>query len=164
MADVLLKPAGLNDLDWILALEARLRETGTLLGDSYEKHAAQIADPECRYLLAHAAGETAGFILFRDIKSSNRSVQLKRLAVSTPGQGLGQPLLCQAIAYAFRELNAHRLWLDTLTDNARAQHIYRKFGFMEEGRLREVVERDGVRVDMIRFSLLACEFSANGQA
>ena len=41
---------------------------------------------------------------------------------------------------AFRDLGAHRFWLDVKARNLRAQALYRSEGFVEEGRLRESVQ------------------------
>ena len=38
---------------------------------------------------------------------------------------------------AFRDLHAHRFWLDVKSLNARALRLYASEGFVEEGRLRE---------------------------
>jgi RimJ/RimL family protein N-acetyltransferase len=40
---------------------------------------------------------------------------------------------------AFRDLRAHRFWLDVKQANARALALYASEGFIEEGRLRESV-------------------------
>jgi RimJ/RimL family protein N-acetyltransferase len=40
---------------------------------------------------------------------------------------------------AFRDLHAHRFWLDVKALNVRAQKLYDSEGFVEEGRLRESV-------------------------
>jgi diamine N-acetyltransferase len=41
------------------------------------------------------------------------------------------------VAMAFKELQAHRLWLDVKVHNARARSLYKSEGFSEEGLLRE---------------------------
>jgi RimJ/RimL family protein N-acetyltransferase len=40
---------------------------------------------------------------------------------------------------AFRDLHAHRFWLDVKSLNTRALALYASEGFVEEGRLRESV-------------------------
>jgi diamine N-acetyltransferase len=44
---------------------------------------------------------------------------------------------------AFRDLHAHRFWLDVKSLNERALALYRSEGFVEEGRLRESVRLTG---------------------
>jgi RimJ/RimL family protein N-acetyltransferase len=50
---------------------------------------------------------------------------------------------------AFRDLRAHRFWLDVKQLNTRALALYQSEGFVEEGRLRESVRVviDGVGPD-----------------
>ena len=42
-------------------------------------------------------------------------------------------------AMVFRDLNAHRFWLDVKSRNQRASKLYASEGFVEDGRLRESV-------------------------
>ncbi len=61
---------------------------------------------------------------------------------------------------AFRDLGAHRFWLDVKSANTRALALYRSEGFVEEGRLRESV-RSGAGFDsLIVMSLLEPEYHA----
>jgi len=49
---------------------------------------------------------------------------------------------------AFRDLHAHRFWLEVRSLNTRAQVLYASEGFVEEGRLRESV-RAGAGYDTL---------------
>jgi ribosomal protein S18 acetylase RimI-like enzyme len=49
------------------------------------------------------------------------------------GRGVGSALLAAAIQWA-RERGLHELSLDVFAHNASAIALYRKFGFVEEGR------------------------------
>ena len=48
---------------------------------------------------------------------------------------------------AFRDLGAHRFWLDVKSLNTRALALYASEGFVEEGRLRESVRITGDAAD-----------------
>ena len=48
---------------------------------------------------------------------------------------------------AFRDLHAHRFWLDVKSLNTRALALYASEGFVEEGRLRESVRITGDAAD-----------------
>ena len=65
---------------------------------------------------------------------------------------------------AFRDLQAHRYWLDVKQLNTRAQALYLSEGFVEEGRLRESVRLTGNNADgydsLIVMSLLDREYEA----
>jgi RimJ/RimL family protein N-acetyltransferase len=74
------------------------------------------------------------------------------------GKGFGTDASKVTIRYGFQELNLHRIWLDVFGYNDRAQALYRKLGFSEEGRLREHFERDGRRHDVILMGLLRNEW------
>jgi diamine N-acetyltransferase len=58
------------------------------------------------------------------------------------GRGIGRTCIRLLAQMAFRDLGAHRFWLDVKARNLRAQALYRSEGFIEEGRLRESVRTD----------------------
>jgi RimJ/RimL family protein N-acetyltransferase len=74
------------------------------------------------------------------------------------GKGFGADASKVTIRYGFQELNLYRIWLDVFGYNNRAQALYRRLGFTEEGRLREHFERDGRRHDVILMGLLRPEW------
>jgi RimJ/RimL family protein N-acetyltransferase len=76
------------------------------------------------------------------------------------GRGYGTDASKVTIRYGFQELNLHRIWLDVFGYNDRAQDLYRRLGFTEEGRLREHMARDGRRHDVILMGLLRPEWEA----
>ncbi len=60
---------------------------------------------------------------------------------------------------AFRDLHAHRFWLDVKALNLPAQALYRSEGFVEEGRLRESVRSGDGYDSLIVMSMLASEYA-----
>ena len=62
-------------------------------------------------------------------------------------QGVGTALMEAAIDLADNWLNLKRLELDVCTDNERAIHLYKKFGFVVEGTRRALAFREGEYVD-----------------
>lgn len=80
--------------------------------------------------------------------------------VAEPGQGAGRFMLNGILEYVFRELKAHRLWLDVFETNARAIHVYESLGFRREGVLREAIFRDGEYHTQILMSILDREYEA----
>jgi RimJ/RimL family protein N-acetyltransferase len=74
------------------------------------------------------------------------------------GQGYGSDALRLALRYAFQELGLHRVGLNVISNNARAIHVYEKTGFTWEGATRQVVYRDGQRLDMIYYGMLREEW------
>jgi RimJ/RimL family protein N-acetyltransferase len=75
------------------------------------------------------------------------------------GKGYGTDASKVTIRFGFQELNLHRIWLDVFGYNERAQALYRRLGFTEEGRLREHLARDGRRYDVILMGLLRTEWA-----
>jgi RimJ/RimL family protein N-acetyltransferase len=75
-------------------------------------------------------------------------------------QGYGTDAVLTALRFAFACMNLHRVWLTTLEYNHRAVACYRKCGFVEEGRLRQEVFKDGRFWDFIIMGVLRDEFDA----
>ncbi|WP_026868590.1 GNAT family N-acetyltransferase [Inquilinus limosus] len=70
------------------------------------------------------------------------------------GRGVGSALMAALIDTADNWLDLKRLELTVWTDNEPALALYRKFGFVEEGRLRAYAYRDGAYVDALAMARL----------
>lgn len=80
------------------------------------------------------------------------------------GKGAGGFATANMLAHAFKDLNLHRIYLTVLASNGRAIGLYRKFGFIEEGRLRQAVYKNGEYVGLLQMSILSQEyFSCQGK-
>ena len=64
------------------------------------------------------------------------------------GKGVGSALMAAALDLADNWLNLHRIELTVFVDNEAALALYRKFGFVEEGRARDFAFRQGRYVDV----------------
>ena len=70
------------------------------------------------------------------------------------GHGVGSALLAASIAWA-REHELHKLSLSVFPHNARGIALYRKFGFVEEGRrIKQIRRSSGELWDTIEMGLL----------
>lgn len=69
------------------------------------------------------------------------------------GRGVGKALLAETIAAADR-LDLLRIELSVHSDNPKATALYRKFGFLEEGRKVRARLKSGVPVDVILMARL----------
>lgn len=76
------------------------------------------------------------------------------------GKGYGTDAMRVILRYAFDELNLHRVSLDVFEYNPRAVRSYEKAGFKVEGRLRQTLNREGRRWDMIFMGILREEWQA----
>ena len=156
----LLRPAVLTDVPAIAALE-RLPQTRNFVGQwSDERHLQTLASADARYFVSESElGRLQGFAILRGFAEPYRSIELKRIVVATPEQGLGRKMLEALIRMAFEEFAAHRLWLDVFESNARARHVYENLGFVYEGTLREAFCRDGEYHSLLLMSMLEREYA-----
>jgi diamine N-acetyltransferase len=103
-------------------------------------------------------GQVGACAILQGLASEHRAVELKRLVVGIPNQGLGRKLLTMVADRAFGEYRAHRLFLDVFVDNDRARHVYETFGFRKEGVMRDAIYRDGAYHSLVLMSLLESEY------
>ena len=73
-------------------------------------------------------------------------------------KGYGSQALSMLVRFAFAELNLFRLSARVPEYNEPAIALFNKFGFVEEVRRRQALDRDGRRWDLIVFGLLNSEW------
>jgi RimJ/RimL family protein N-acetyltransferase len=76
------------------------------------------------------------------------------------GQGYGYEAAEVGLAFAFDEMNLHRVTGTVFSYNKRSIAMVEKLGFRREGTFREFLERDGERHDMLLYGLLRPEWRA----
>ena len=156
-----LRPTMLSDLDFVISVEQDLANRPFITPWERIQHEGAIRFPDCRHFIVEA-GEgypSAGFVILQGCRNPHHSIELKRI-VLTPGlhgHGVGRACLRLLADLAFRDLGAHRFWLDVKGLNVRAQALYRSEGFVEEGRLRESVRTADGYDSLIVMSMLAQE-------
>ena len=74
------------------------------------------------------------------------------------GKGIGTFAVTSIVNHAFFNLNLRRLQLEVLEYNQVAQKLYTKIGFVEEGRKRKAVFKDGQYVDELIMGLLRDDY------
>lgn len=99
-----------------------------------------------------------GFIILAGVKNPNLSLEFRRIVIEKKGKGTGRQCLQLIKSYCFNTLKFHRLWLDVFEDNSRAIHLYKSEGFIEEGRLRDVVRQNEKYRTLLILSILENEF------
>jgi len=169
--EIVLRPMAETDLDWVVAQEGRPEFDGLVLRWPRERHAASLSDPDKRCFVIGAAADPdrdqpaqdrLGYVIMAGAQNESDSVELIRIAVIEPGRGIGALAIEAVKAFAFRDLQANRLWLDVFDDNDRARRAYMRAGFSEEGVLREAIRRpDGTYVSLVVMSILKREWSAS---
>jgi RimJ/RimL family protein N-acetyltransferase len=78
------------------------------------------------------------------------------------GKGLGFSSYKKFMKFLFSKespYNLNKITLEVLATNSRAHHLYKKLGFVEEGRKREEVLKDDTYIDSIIMSILKKDFN-----
>ena len=73
-------------------------------------------------------------------------------------KGYGTEAARLTLAFAFQELNMHRVQATVFSYNRRSMAMFERLGFQREGTFREFIHRDGERYDMLLYGILRCEF------
>jgi putative acetyltransferase len=104
-------------------------------------------------LVVEADGDLVGSAGLHSTGASPRRRHAMGLGIQVlpgwQGRGVGTLLMQSLCDYADRWLGVSRLELTVYTDNHRAQALYRRFGFADEGVHRGYALRDGVYVDAL---------------
>ena len=140
-AHLRIRPTMLSDLDFVVSVEQDGRNLPFITPWERTQHEGAIRFPDSRHFIVEAGQDWAhvGFVILQGCRNPSRSVELKRIVLQTQGQGLGRACVRMLKQMAFRDLHAHRFWLDVKSLNIRALRLYAGEGFVEEGRLRESV-------------------------
>ena len=75
-------------------------------------------------------------------------------------QGYGTDSMLTLLRFAFYQMNLNKVALGVFEINPRAMAVYKKCGFIEEGRGREEYYQDGRYIDVVRMGVLRREFEA----
>lgn len=73
------------------------------------------------------------------------------------GKGYATDAVRTVCRYGFEKMRLRKITLTVVVENHAADHLYRKVGFVEEGRLRQTFRRDGEWIDKFMMGLLASE-------
>jgi diamine N-acetyltransferase len=157
---VVIRPATTSDLPFVMTTE-RLPRFEQFIGCwSEQEHRAALARPATAYFLGFkTSARPEGFAMVLDVGDPHGNVFLMRIAVRTPNRGFGTPFLRSVISWVFDQPASHRFWLDVLDNNARARHVYRNVGFVEEGVMREAWRfPTGTRRNLVLMSITRSEW------
>jgi RimJ/RimL family protein N-acetyltransferase len=161
-AQVRLRPTMLSDLDEVIAVEQDERNQPFITPWERIQHEGAVRFPDFRHFIIEVGTQPgpAGFVILQGCRNPHHSVELKRIVLQLKGQGHGRTCVRLLKQMAFRDLKAHRFWLDVKKLNARALALYASEGFVEEGRLRESVQVAGGYDDLIVMGMLDREYQA----
>lgn len=163
-AGLRLRPTMLSDLDFVISVEQDPANLPFITPWERPQHEGAIRFPDSRHFIVEAGAgyPSVGFAILQGCRNPHRSIELKRIVLqpSAQGRGVGRACIRQLALMAFRDLGAHRFWLDVKGLNTRAQALYRSEGFVEEGRLRDSVRTGGGFDSLIVMSMLEQEHAA----
>ena len=159
-----LRPTMLSDLDFVISVEQDPANLPFITPWDRTQHEGAIRFPDFRHFIVEAGSgyPSAGFVILQGCRNPHRSIELKRIVLQAElhGRGHGRVAIRLLAQMAFRDLGAHRLWLDVKGRNVRAQALYRSEGFVEEGRLRESVRTGDGYDSLVVMSMLEAEHRA----
>ena len=159
---VRLRPTMLSDLDYVIGVETDQHNLPFITPWERTQHEGAVRFPDFRHFIIEAGAdyERGGFVILQGCRNQHRSVELKRIVLQPKGRGIGRACVRLLKQMAFRDLHAHRFWLDVKTLNTRALALYASEGFVEEGRLRESVKLDEGYDSLVVMSMLDREYQA----
>ncbi len=154
----------LSDLEWVVSVETDPANLPFITPWERTQHEGAIRFPDSRHFIVEAGDhyERAGFVILQGCRNPNRSIELKRMVLQPALHGKGGGRACVKLLeqMAFRDLKAHRFWLDVKSRNTRALALYASEGFVEEGRLRESVRVAEAYDSLVVMSMLDREYEA----
>jgi ribosomal protein S18 acetylase RimI-like enzyme len=134
---IIVRPGTAADIDAVAALETEPDTAGWLGETGRAWHLRVLANPDAEHLVATSPAarddeEMTGFTVLAGLHRPDRLIELRRMVIAAErrGAGLGRRLLRAAVARAYDQHGAQRVWLDVKDDNVRAQALYESEGFV----------------------------------
>lgn len=105
------------------------------------------------YIVYETAGEVVGFLVFNRYqfhRLQHAGSMGMGIAEAYTNQGIGSKMIEHLIAWAKRQENLEKICLGVVAVNERAISVYKRFGFVEEGRQKNQIKyEDGTYSDDI---------------
>jgi diamine N-acetyltransferase len=107
-----------------------------------------------------AKDKSIGTVQLTNIHPINRSAEYSIMIGDKTywGQGAGLEATKEILRHGFNDLHLNRIYLTVLVENTRAIKLYAKTGFIEEGREREAIFKNGRFHDLVLMSVLRKDF------
>lgn len=142
--------------------------SAALLKKQYEKLEKQLEENKNEFYFAIRARDDDRLIGKATVQwiewsNGNGFLKLGFGAAEDRGKGYGTQALGMLLRFAFAELNLFRVTAMVPEYNIAAIALLKKFGFIEEVRRRQSLERDGRRWDLLVFGLLSEEWRSHAQ-
>ena len=107
--------------------------------------------------------EILGVVSLASVDHLNQSAELHIMIgeKKDQGKGIGTFAVSEMLKHAFFNMNLQRIELTVLEENKRAQRLYEKCGFVQEGLKRRAKYKNGRYVNMLLYGLLKDDFVAS---
>ncbi|HZG30681.1 MAG TPA: GNAT family protein [Ensifer sp.] len=156
---MLIRPATEADIPVIMEIERTPGFEAYVGRSERAQHETLMAAADCRYIILEDETGPAGFAILQGAGAANGIVYLKRIAIRSPGNGMGKRFLSELIRLSFEDYGAEKFWLDAFETNRRARHVYASCGLQHDGVLREHYPlADGTRATLAVMSVLKREW------
>lgn len=104
-------------------------------------------------------GEMVGYFRISNYSDVNKNLYIGAdIEESMRGMGIGHDSYLIMMEKLFKERKLNKITLEVLDSNKRAHTLYIKLGFIEEGRKRQEIYRNGEWIDSIIMSITRKEF------
>lgn len=130
---LVIREANIADAEFMSSVERDEDNSPWVANWSLGWRVAKFGDADfCQVIIEREDGVPIGFIIFRDMLTKEKAVQLKRIALIDKGKGYGKEALRLAQKIAFEIWSTKCLYLGTKLENLRAQSIYKATGFIPD--------------------------------
>jgi UDP-4-amino-4,6-dideoxy-N-acetyl-beta-L-altrosamine N-acetyltransferase len=117
-------------------------------------------DDQSRWFIhENAAGQQDGVVYFTQLQPANGSAFWGFYAGENGVRGIGTHMEFEALEKAFSEFGLHKLNCEVLVCNGQVVNLHKKFGFKEEGLLRDFHFDGKNYVDVVRLGILTTEWT-----
>lgn len=143
--------------------------SAAMVKKQYEKLEKDIEEDKNIYyftIRAKADDRLIGKAMVQDIEWANGNSSI-RFGIGSPDdlrKGYGSQALRMLLRFAFAEINMFRISATVPEYNEAAVALLKKFGFVEEVRRRQALDRDGRRWDLLVFGLLKDDWQNQAKA
>lgn len=162
-SSIVLRNTQENDLDFVINAEQEPSNAQYVGQWTKEQHKKALFNEDILHLIVEdkTTDKPIAYVIIAGLTNPNRNIEFRRIVISDKGKGFGRETIKLVRKLSFKQLNAHRLWLDVRYKNHRAQKLYKSEGFVEEGILRECILYNGNYESLIVMSILEDEFNNN---
>lgn len=149
-----------DDLDYIMETEHAEENAKYVIPWTREEHAKLLNSDNTKHFIVETVDGLAkvGFVIVSGLKNPFQEIEFLRIIMAEKGRGYGRQTVRLLQSWAFKELGAHRAWLDVKAHNDRARNLYKSEGFIEEGYFRECIKNGDVYESLVVLAILEHEY------